>query len=160
MASPTQWTWVWVDPGSWWWTEKPGVLRFMGSQRVGHDWATELNWTDSGLRLWVVFLNFIITIISKEQGFLGGYSGKEHSCQCRRHGMWVQSLVGKIPGWMAWQLTPIFLPGESHEQKNLEVCNRGVTKTGTWVKRLSTHSSEELIKATQISLLKTHIFLY
>ena len=44
MASPTQWTWVWVDSGSWWWTARPGVLRFMGSQRVGHDWATELNW--------------------------------------------------------------------------------------------------------------------
>ena len=46
MASPTQWTWVWVDSGSWWWTERPGVLWFMGSQRVGHDWATELNWTE------------------------------------------------------------------------------------------------------------------
>ena len=43
MASPTQWTWVWVNSGSWWWTGRPGVLRFMGSQRVGHDWATELN---------------------------------------------------------------------------------------------------------------------
>ena len=45
MASPTRWTWVWVDFGSWWWTGRPGMLRFMGSQRVGHDWATELNWT-------------------------------------------------------------------------------------------------------------------
>ena len=45
MASPTQWTWVWVDFGSWWWTRRPGVLRFMGLQRVRHDWATELNWT-------------------------------------------------------------------------------------------------------------------
>ena len=44
MASPTRWTWVWVDSGSWWWTGRPGVLRFMGSQRVGHDWATKLNW--------------------------------------------------------------------------------------------------------------------
>ena len=44
MASPTQWTWVWVDSGSWWWTGMPGVLQFMGSQRVGHNWATELNW--------------------------------------------------------------------------------------------------------------------
>ena len=44
MASPTQWTWVWVDSGSWWWTARPGVLQFMGLQRVGHDWATELNW--------------------------------------------------------------------------------------------------------------------
>ena len=44
MASPTRWTWVWVNSGSWWWTGRPGVLQFMGSQRVGHDWATELNW--------------------------------------------------------------------------------------------------------------------
>ena len=43
MASLTQWIWVWVDSGSWWWTGRPGVLWFMGSQRVGHDWATELN---------------------------------------------------------------------------------------------------------------------
>ena len=44
MASPTQWTCVWVDSGSWSWTGRPGVLRFMGSQRVRHDWAIELNW--------------------------------------------------------------------------------------------------------------------
>ena len=44
MASPTQWTWVWVDSGSWWWTGRPGVLQFMGSQGVGHNWATELNY--------------------------------------------------------------------------------------------------------------------
>ena len=43
MASPTQWTWVWVTSRSWWWTGRPGMLRFMGSQRVGHEWATELN---------------------------------------------------------------------------------------------------------------------
>ena len=46
MASPTQWAWVWVNSGSWWWTGRPGVLQFMGSQRVGHDWVTELNWTE------------------------------------------------------------------------------------------------------------------
>ena len=44
MASPTQWAWVWVNSGSWWWTGRPGVLLFMGSQRVGQDWVTELNW--------------------------------------------------------------------------------------------------------------------
>ena len=43
MASPTQWTWVWVDSGNWWWTGRPGVLQFMGSQRVVHDW---LNWAE------------------------------------------------------------------------------------------------------------------
>ena len=35
----------WVSPRRWWWTRKPGVLQFMGSQRVGHHWAIELNWT-------------------------------------------------------------------------------------------------------------------
>ena len=45
IASPTQWTWVWVNSRSWWWTGKYGVLWFMGSQGVGHDWVTELNWT-------------------------------------------------------------------------------------------------------------------
>ena len=43
IASPTWWTWVWVNSGSWWWTGRPGVLQFMGLQRVGHSWATELN---------------------------------------------------------------------------------------------------------------------
>ena len=47
MASPTQWAWVWVNSGSWWWTERPGVLQSMGSQRLRHDWATELNWTSN-----------------------------------------------------------------------------------------------------------------
>ena len=46
MASPTQWAWVWANSGSLWWTGRPGVLQFMGLQRVRHDWATELNWTD------------------------------------------------------------------------------------------------------------------
>ena len=45
MASPTRWTWVWMDSGCWWWTGRPGMLRFMGLQRVRHNWATELNWT-------------------------------------------------------------------------------------------------------------------
>ena len=47
MASLTRWTWVWMHSGSWWWTGRPGVLWFMASQRVEHDWATELNWTES-----------------------------------------------------------------------------------------------------------------
>ena len=55
IASPTLWIWVWVNSGSWWWTGRPGVLRFMGSERVGHDWATELNETrlsDWDVSLW------------------------------------------------------------------------------------------------------------
>ena len=47
MASPIQWTWVWVNSGSWWWTGRPGMLQSMRSQRVGHDWATGLNWSNA-----------------------------------------------------------------------------------------------------------------
>ena len=46
MASLTWWMLVWVNSGSWWWTGRPGMLQFMGLQRVGHDWANELNWTE------------------------------------------------------------------------------------------------------------------
>ena len=49
MASPTRWTWVWVSSGSWWWTGRPGVLQFMGSQRS--DMTEQLNWTDCFLFL-------------------------------------------------------------------------------------------------------------
>ena len=59
MASRTRWTWVWVNSRRWWWTVRPGVLRFMGLQRVGHDWATELNWTESmiGFRIFTSWPN-------------------------------------------------------------------------------------------------------
>ena len=50
MASPTRWTWVWVNSGSWWWTVRPGVLWFMRSQKVGHHWVTELNWTETFIK--------------------------------------------------------------------------------------------------------------
>ena len=52
MASLTRWTWVWVNSGSWWWTGRPDVLQYLWLQRVGHDWATELNWTDTYPVFW------------------------------------------------------------------------------------------------------------
>ena len=58
MASPTWWTWVWALSGSWWRTGKPGVLQSMGSQGVGHDWATELNLSH---RYFILFLLHIIS---------------------------------------------------------------------------------------------------
>ena len=58
MASPTRWTWVWANSGSWWWTGRPGVLRFMGSQRVGHDWATELIWFSQIYLIKLLYQNF------------------------------------------------------------------------------------------------------
>ena len=66
MASPTRWAWVWVNSGSLWWTGRPGVLRFMRSQRVGHDWATELNWM---LFLFVCFLSLFFLINIAQQFF-------------------------------------------------------------------------------------------
>ena len=54
MASPIWWKWVWVNSGSWWCTGRPGVLQFTGSQSVGHDWATELNWWD--WKTWSYFI--------------------------------------------------------------------------------------------------------
>ena len=63
MASLTRWTWVWVSSGSWWWTGRPGVLQFMGLQRVRHDWATELNWTELNEQInkdWLFVLSWIM----------------------------------------------------------------------------------------------------
>ena len=60
MTSPTRWTWVCVSSGSWWWTEKPGVLQSMESQRIRHDWVTELNWIKYiNIHYWCSILSFI-----------------------------------------------------------------------------------------------------
>ena len=80
MASPTQWTWVWVNSGSWWWTGRPGVLRFMGSQRVGYDWETELNWPECSVTsvvsdsviLWTVARHTPLSIGLSRQGYWSG----------------------------------------------------------------------------------------
>ena len=62
MASLTRWRWVWASSGSWWWSGKPGVMQSIGSQRVGHDWATELNWIEAVSRFcaekWLIWLKF------------------------------------------------------------------------------------------------------
>ena len=56
MASSTQWAWIWANSGSWWWTGRSGMLQSMGSQRFGHDWVTELNWTECNCVLvWTFF---------------------------------------------------------------------------------------------------------
>ena len=63
MASLTRWTWVWVNSGSWWWTGRPGVLWFMGSQRVRHDWVTELNCTEFCMYVWW-WMSSKLTVVS------------------------------------------------------------------------------------------------
>ena len=69
MASPTWWTWVWASFGNWWWAGKPGVLQSMGLQRVGHDWATELNWlAQVGTKLYLN--NYKVFLVIKLLGFI------------------------------------------------------------------------------------------
>ena len=70
MASPTQCTWVRVNSGRWWWTGRPGMLWFMGSQRVGHNWATELNWILLILTS-IEFIMLLIQPVSIEHYILG-----------------------------------------------------------------------------------------
>ena len=65
MASRTLWRWVWVNSRSWWRTGRPGELRFMGLQRVGHDWAAELNWTDV-LKCEIVFSSWLTSLCITE----------------------------------------------------------------------------------------------
>ena len=74
MTSLTWWTWVWVNSGSWWWTGRPGVLRFMGSQRVGHDWVTELNWGHHRAPSWA---SWVI-----QQRPSGCFTHAGYICQC------------------------------------------------------------------------------
>ena len=70
MASPTQWTWVWVNSRSWWWTGRPGVLWFMRLQIVGHDWVTELNWTELNWTYVLYFKQNVILMVIIYWGLL------------------------------------------------------------------------------------------
>ena len=66
MASPTQWTWVWVNSMSWRWTGRASVLQSMGSQRVRHNWAAELNWTEASEKGCVLWHNQAIPVGGKD----------------------------------------------------------------------------------------------
>ena len=91
---------AWRIPG----TGEPGGLPSMWSHRVGHDWS-DLAAAAAVESIW---------------GFPGGTSGKELACQCRRHKSGrFDPWVGKILQGRAWQLTPVFLPGEAHGQRSL-----------------------------------------
>ena len=90
MASPPRWTWVWVYSGRWCWTERPGMLQFLGLQRVVHDWETELNWTESRSSFgWPAICSLACeraTVRVETKGSLGRLSlslwfiGSEYSC--------------------------------------------------------------------------------
>ena len=110
MASPTRWTWIWVNSGSWWWTGRPGMLRFMGSQRVGHNWVTELNWTPIScccerIHHSVVQSLAYLTIFRWTMSFFRAF---------------FFIISTSILVWKRkWQYTPVFLPGKSHGRTSL-----------------------------------------
>ena len=78
MASPTWWTWVWVNSRCWWWTGRPGVLQFMGSQRVGNDWVTELNWRAYNLKFLITRKKTFVTMCVYGGG--GNGTPLQYSC--------------------------------------------------------------------------------
>ena len=115
MASPTEWTWLWINFGSWWWTGKPGMLQFMGLQSRTwlSDW-TELNWSTYYMSITEVSISiyyFIYDMLRTILGSPGGASVKEPTCQWRRH---KKCGFRKIPWRKAWQPTLVFLTGGSH----------------------------------------------
>ena len=110
MASRTRWTWVWVKSGWWWWAGRPGMLRFMGSQRVGHDWATELNWTELKFIKACLFLSYL-----------------QHLCVL----LWLLSIITYVPSVM-----PLIMPSVLSILHSCE-CNcvtiwRGTVERSLW----------------------------
>ena len=88
MASPTQWTWDWVNSGSWCWTGTPGMLWFMGSQRVRHDWVTSLNWTEGVYMRGFDTLTYCKMITTIALANITIMSFNYHSCVC----VWVMRI--------------------------------------------------------------------
>ena len=126
MALLTRWTWVWVNSGSWWWTGRPGVLWFMESQRIGHDWATELNWTE---------LNTSVVAQTVKNLPEMGETGFEP---------W----VGKIPWRRTLQLISVLLLGESHEQRSLA----GDSPWGGRGSDMTEHNSSNTLKWLSLTI--------
>ena len=132
MASPTRWTWVLVNSRSWWWTGRPGVLQFMGSQRVRHDWVTELNWTEHLL------------------GFPNSSIGKEFTCNAED--------LSSIPGSRRSTGEGIGYPLQySWASLVAQLVKNLPTMQETWVRSLGWEDPLEKGKATYSSILAWRI---
>ena len=112
MASLTRWTWVWVNSGSWWWTGRPGVLRFMGSQRVGHDWATDLIWSDGWFYTCIYYMFNTICMVSLwlEEKWSSIYRLWHHSHQTKGN---LSHKIGFFPSSKSWPFW-IYIRNYSH----------------------------------------------
>ena len=86
MASPTPWTWVWINSRSWRWTGRPGLLQSTESQRVGHDWVTELNWTEY-VNYWISKLQSLSSLFIRKNIL--------HSCLVNTN-KWYWTLPGEV----------------------------------------------------------------
>ena len=106
MASPTQWTWVWVNSRSWWWTRKPGMLQSMGSQRVRHDRVAELNWTEIKVRL------NIWNLIPSHHLL--------HWCHCLSPGLLQWSLNQSLPSLL--NIVTTSCPPLLRDRRSLNIC--------------------------------------
>ena len=122
MASLTQWTWVWVNSRSWWWTERPGMLRFKGLQRVRHN--ERLNWTEGRS---VVNNPHASTRNTGDTGSIPESGRTDSSSGGGNEGL------SFIPWRRKWQSIPIFLPDKSHGQRSLADYSPWVTKSWTWL---------------------------
>ena len=104
MTSPTQWIWVWVNSGSWRWTGRSGVLQFMGSQRVRHDWVTELNWIHTIIfyTTWIfVKNNLVLHIIADPRWFIQNMTNAKGSTYSNVWN-WIFLLQNTIPDFNPW----------------------------------------------------------
>ena len=113
MASVTWRTWVWASSGHWWWTGKPGVPQSLGSQRVGHDWSTELNWTIVNMykRMWYIYtMQYYSAIVSfKSWDNYGDCVLSSFPLLVLNPLVPFSSLfyaLGELPGWIFLILTP------------------------------------------------------
>ena len=106
MASPTRWTWVWAVSGSWWWTAKPGVLQSMGSQRVRHNWTTELGPI-------CLFLLFFPLAWGDIQKILLSFWYQRVYCLCFLLELWFQvlnlslSFILSLFFYVEWESSPV-----------------------------------------------------
>ena len=119
MASPIQWTWVWVNSRSWWWTGKPGVLQSMGSQRARHDWVTELDWPwllkrrllttrlPGNSLVWLFYTKYIVM---KLTGKTGVDKNNQYKVKINNDQNWTQFYYrlntgwNRITDWWCWKL--------------------------------------------------------
>ena len=148
-----------MNSGSWWWTGRPGVLQFMGSQRVGHDWVTELNW--KSFINSVPFANYSACLCLRSEKAMATHSstlawkipwaeepGRLPSMGSLRVGHdWATSLsLFTFVYWRKkWQPTPVFLPGEPQDGGAWWAAVYRVAQSQTQLKWLSSSNCSQLI---------------